>query len=83
MDKSTEKEEILIAKDTPLSILSEHYPLVAEFLTDEYGFHCISCFLSEFETIEDGAATHGIFGDEFEEMMAEINQLAKEEKEGK
>jgi hybrid cluster-associated redox disulfide protein len=71
-DKNNKK----IAKDVPLSDLAQYYPDIAEYLTDEYGFHCMNCFLSEFETLEDGAATHGIFGDEFEELMDEVNELA-------
>lgn len=72
-------DKIKISRDTPLSVLSVHFPTVAEYLTEEYGFHCVNCFLSEFETIEEGAATHGIFGEELESLLDEINQLAKQE----
>lgn len=79
MTKNKLNENIKISKDTPLSVLSVHFPTVAEYLTDEYNFHCVNCFLSEFETIEEGAATHGIFGEELDQLLDEVNQLAKED----
>ena len=55
--------------------ISEQYPEVVETLIIEYGFHCIGCFVSEFETLEEGAAVHGIYDSDFQEMMDHLNQL--------
>lgn len=61
--------EIMIAD------MVEYYPQVIEYLVNEYGFHCVSCFISSFECLEDGARVHGIEGEEFEEMLENVNAL--------
>lgn len=52
--------------------LAEHYPELIETLIIEYGFHCVGCFASQFETLEEGARVHGIEEEDFEEMMREL-----------
>ena len=55
--------------------IADEYPEVVETLIIEYGFHCVGCFVSEFETLEEGAAVHGIEGPDFEEMMEHLTSL--------
>lgn len=72
-----EKNEIkyVITPQTPISEIIEIYPEVVDYLIEEYDFHCMNCFLAEYETLEAGAANHGIIDDDFEEMLFEINLL--------
>ena len=58
--------------------LAELYPEVVNFLIYEYQFHCIGCFVSQFETLRQGAEVHGIVGNDFNEMLTRINKLAEE-----
>lgn len=77
MSKS-ENEKQMIKPDTSIQDIAEQFPDIADYLVDEYGFHCTHCFLSEFESIEEGAAVHGIFDKDFDELLAEVNHMAKQ-----
>lgn len=72
---STDATDYAINPDILISDLQAQYPEVIEFLVQEYGFHCASCFLSSFETLRQGAAVHMITGEYFEEMMKEIGRI--------
>lgn len=61
--------------DILISDLAEHYPELIETLIVEYGFHCVGCFASQFETLEEGARVHGIEEEDFEEMLQELRKL--------
>lgn len=65
-----------IQRDILIADMVEQYPQVIGYLVEEYGFHCVSCFISGFEVLEDGARVHGIVGDEFTDMLVQINKLA-------
>lgn len=67
-----------IERDINISVLAINYPEIVDFLIQEYGFHCIGCFVAEFETLEEGARVHGIIDDDFDEMLVAINNKAKE-----
>lgn len=77
MDQDSNRPDI--TGDILIEDLVENYPEVVDYLIMEYGFHCVNCFISGFEILEDGARVHGIEGEEFEQMLKEINQLAKGE----
>ncbi|MBD3362517.1 DUF1858 domain-containing protein [Candidatus Dojkabacteria bacterium] len=64
-----------INSDTIISDIVELYPKAAELLLEEYGLYCINCFMSEFETLEEGAIRHGIDGKDFEKLLEEVNNL--------
>lgn len=66
----------LIQGDTLIAEMVEQYPQVVGYLVSEYGFHCVSCFISGFEVLEDGARVHGIEGEDFEVMLEAINKIA-------
>lgn len=74
MPKAAAKKE-LITKDTALGEIVEKYPKAAEVFM-KYGLHCIGCHVSEYETVEQGAAMHGITGAKFKKMMKELNGAA-------
>lgn len=71
----------VLTKTMNLFTVSQESPRSAELLA-EYGLHCISCFFSEYDTLEMGAKVHGMSDEEMDEMIEEINiQLEKEFKE--
>lgn len=72
-----------INEDTLIAEVVENYPEVAEVLTEDYGFHCVSCFAAEMETIGMGAAGHGMTEDEVEDMLVTINDFVEKTKKPK
>lgn len=80
LKEKIEKQEIkyIITAQTPIQEIIDIYPEVVDFLIEEYEFHCMNCFLADFETLEAGAANHGIIEEDFEEMLFEINLLINE-----
>lgn len=53
-----------------LALLPHAEPLLAE-----YGLHCVGCAGSEFETLEEGYATHGFAEDRLDDLVADLNAL--------
>ncbi len=66
-----------ITKDMKLGDLVSKYPEAAMVMV-KYGLHCIGCHLAAWETIEEGAKSHGISGKKLEEMLKEMNKAIKE-----
>ncbi len=62
-----------VTGQTMIADIIEDHPLVVDYLIEEYGFFCFSCFLAGYETLAEGARVHGIEGEELEEMIADIN----------
>lgn len=46
----------------------------------KYGLHCVGCQVSKIESIQQGAAGHGIVGEDLEKMVKDLNNLFKEKK---
>jgi len=67
-----------IKRDINISELAINYPEIVDFLILEYGFHCVGCFVADFENLEEGARVHGIVDQDFDEMLAVINEKAQE-----
>jgi len=63
--------KILIAE------LVEEYPELGEVLMEEYGFHCIGCAASGMETLEEGAAVHGMSEEDIKVMIENLNELVE------
>lgn len=64
--------ELEIGEDTKIADLIESYPFVAEYLLEEYGFHCVNCIFANFDTLKLGAEIHGIDGEDLVEMIENI-----------
>ncbi len=62
-----------VTKDILMGELVNKYPQATEILM-KYGFHCIGCMVSPYESLEAGAAVHGI---PLEKVLKEINQSIK------
>ena len=75
MPKEQKKLKKQIDPDMLIAEMAEMYPEVVNFLIYEYQFHCVGCFISQFETLRQGAQTHGIEGEDYEEMIANINRI--------
>lgn len=61
-----------ITPDTLIADLVAAYPNLTKILVDRYGFHCVGCFASEFETLAEGAIVHGLTQIE---LLGLINEL--------
>ncbi|MBD3280848.1 DUF1858 domain-containing protein [Candidatus Dojkabacteria bacterium] len=66
-----------ITKEVPIIEITERFPKIAEFLVEEYGFHCIGCPLSYMETLGDGMIVHGLDEAEQDELIRRLNGLTK------
>lgn len=66
---------ITIDENTLVSQVVAAHPDAAEVLVKEYGFHCVGCFASEFETLGEGAVVHGISDLELQELIERLNSL--------
>jgi hybrid cluster-associated redox disulfide protein len=62
-----------INKEHLIAEIIKKNPKVVKIM-ESYGLHCVSCPFSEFETIEIGAAIHGIPEEKMFEMIEKINQ---------
>ncbi len=73
-----QKKEPAITRMTLIADIVEKWPEVAEVLVEDYGFHCIGCFASSSECIDDGAKVHGMSDDEIKVMLENINELVEQ-----
>lgn len=60
-------------KDMILGEVSRLYPKSTEIML-EYGLHCVGCFASAFDTIEDAMKIHGLSRKDINEMVKRINK---------
>ena len=58
-DKQAKEAKQNITPDMMMGEAIQKYPETAEVMF-RHGLHCIGCHVSAYETIEQGAATHGI-----------------------
>ena len=63
-----------INKKMTLGEAIQKYPETAEVMF-KYGLHCIGCHVSAFETIEQGALSHGMDKEKLDEMLKEMNKV--------
>jgi len=62
-----------IDKKMTLGEVIQKYPETAKVMFN-YGLHCIGCHVSAFETIEQGALSHGMGKEKLDEMLKEMNK---------
>lgn len=72
-DQNKDIKKPFVSKEMNLGEVIFKYPEAAEILTD-YGLHCVGCFASSFDTIEQGAKIHGLSDEELQEMIDRINE---------
>ena len=61
-----------ITKNMPIGEVVLKYPNTAAVFM-QHGLHCIGCGVAQFESIEQGAAAHGI---DVKKLMADLNNAA-------
>ena len=66
----------VLKKDTLISDVLKDCPKAVEYLT-EYGLICFTCPLSQFETLEQGAAVHKMTKRQIEKMIKMVNKQLK------
>ncbi len=59
-----------VSKKTPIRDLLTKYPKAAEVFAAK-GMACLGCAASKFETVEEGAAAHGI---DVDELVIDMNK---------
>ena len=69
-----------ITRDIMIGELVMNYPAAVEVLFS-YGFHCIGCGLSAYETLGQGAAAHGFDEATVDELIEKIKKAVKEAEE--
>jgi len=62
-----------ITKDMKIEEVLRKYPKTVTVFA-KHGFQCIGCAAASFESIEQGAATHGI---DVEELIGDLNRAIK------
>lgn len=68
-----------VKKDTLISEIVKKSPKIVE-LFENYGLHCATCVMAQFETIEQGAKLHGMTDREVDKMIQKINKILKNSK---
>jgi len=62
-----------ITKDMSFAEVLQKYPKTAHIFI-AHGMHCIGCVMARFETIEQGAAAHGI---DIKKLITDLNKAIK------
>ncbi len=73
-----EKTKPEITRDTKISELLENFPQVAEVFAD-YNLHCVGCIASVFDTVAQGALSHGMTDEEIDALVEDLNLVVNEE----
>ena len=60
----------MITKDTGIIEAVQNHPEILQVFA-EYGLGCVGCMTARFETLEQGAAAHGI---DIEALVADLNK---------
>lgn len=75
MPKTAKKTEQLIRKDMPMGEIVQRYPQTMQVFI-KHGLHCIGCQVAFVETLEQGAAAHGI---DIDKLLKDLNDAAKKQ----
>ncbi len=70
--KEDPKDVLTVGKTTNIAEIVYKHPEVAEVMLG-YGLHCVGCFASAFDTIDEGAKSHGMTDEEVDEMIREAD----------
>ena len=66
----------MITKDTGIIEAVQNHPESLQVFA-EYGLGCVGCMAARFETLEQGAAAHGI---DIEALVADLNKAIADNK---
>ena len=65
--------KVLITKNMPIGDVVAKYPQTVEVFA-KHGLHCIGCAIASFESVEQGAKSHGI---DATVLLKDLNSAAK------
>lgn len=65
-----------ITKETPMGDILSKYPETAEVF-QKHGLHCLGCAIASFETLEQGAAAHGM---DLKKLLEDLNKAIEKKK---
>lgn len=68
----------LITKNMPIGDVVSKYPQTVPVF-GEHGLHCIGCAIASFESVEQGARSHGV---KVDALLKDLNSAAKKKKAG-
>jgi hybrid cluster-associated redox disulfide protein len=63
-----------VTKESNLGEVAWQYPEAAGIMM-EYGLHCVGCYASQFDSVEQGSMVHGMDESEMDEMIGRINRV--------
>lgn len=66
----------MITKDTGIIEAVQNHPEILQVFA-EYGLGCVGCMAARFETLEQGAAAHGI---DIDALVADLNKAIVDNK---
>ena len=66
----------MITKDTGIIEAVQNHPEILQVFA-AYGLGCVGCMAARFETLEQGAAAHGI---DIEALVADLNKAIADNK---
>ena len=66
----------MITKDTGIIEAVQNHPEILQVFA-EYGLGCVGCMAARFESLEQGAAAHGI---DIEALVADLNKAIADNK---
>ena len=66
----------MITKDTGIIEAVQNHPEILQVFA-EYGLGCVGCMAARFETLEQGAAAHGI---DIDELVVDLNKAIADNK---
>ena len=72
-EKADGNSKQIITKDMTLGELVTKHPEAAQVML-KHDMHCIGCHMAAMETIAEGAAGHGITGEELDKLIKEMNE---------
>lgn len=72
--KQDDNKPMKVTRESNIADIVYKYPAAAQVLTD-FGLHCVGCFASSFDTIEQGAQIHEMDEEEVDELIEEINKV--------
>jgi len=57
------------------------YPQLVDVLAQDYGFHCVNCMFSGFDTLKEGAGLHDILDKDFDDMLLRLEDIINNDSE--
>lgn len=73
---------VFVTKEMTIEQVVNAYPEAAEII-QAYGLHCVGCHANPFETLEMGAARHGMDDATIASMLADVNEFVRQKQQEK